>query len=156
VPSVSEGVAAASTPSPAAAKAEQKDAEEDGHAHTAPHGGSLIEFGEEFAHLELVLDRDTGRLTAYALDGEAERPVRLSQLAIALTVTLPDVLRPIPVELQPVENALTGEKAGDTSQFSTTVEELKGRSSFNGQVDNLAIRGRSFARVTFKFPATGH
>jgi hypothetical protein len=42
------------------------------HEHTAPHGGSLVEFGEEFAHIELVLDSATGVLTAYVLDGEAE------------------------------------------------------------------------------------
>ena len=57
------------------------------HEHHAPHGGSLQVFGKEFAHLELVLDAATGRLTAYALDGEAEGPVRLKQRLIRLRVT---------------------------------------------------------------------
>jgi hypothetical protein len=149
---------AASTPSsqtPAAA-AGQKDDNEGGHAHSAPHGGSLIEFGDEFAHLELVLDAGSGRLTAYALDGEAERPVRLAQPAIGLVLTVPDVLSPIDVTLTPVENALTGEKAGDTSQFAADVPTLKGRKMFRGSVTTLTIRGQSFARVGFEFPATQH
>ncbi len=31
-----------------------------GHEHAAPHGGTLIVLGDEFAHLELVLDPGTG------------------------------------------------------------------------------------------------
>jgi hypothetical protein len=135
---------------------DKKGDEEGGHEHAAPHGGSLVEFGDEFAHLELVLDSNTGRLTAYALDGEAEKPLRLAQPSIAVVVTLPDVLPPIEVTLTAVENALTGEKAGDTSQFTASVPELKGRKMFKGSVTALTIRGRSFARVRFDFPATGH
>ena len=47
------------------------------HEHTAPHGGTLVALGEEFGHLELLLNKETGELTAYVLDGEAEKPVRL-------------------------------------------------------------------------------
>ena len=46
------------------------------HEHTAPHGGTLVVFGNEFAHIELVLDQTTGKLTAYVLDGEAEKSVQ--------------------------------------------------------------------------------
>lgn len=121
-----------------------------GHDHEAPHGGSLIEFGDEFAHLELLLNADTGRLTVYVLDGEAETPVRLAQPAIVLMVTVPDVLSPISVTLEPVENALTGEKAGDTSQFVATVPELEGRREFRGTVSSLTIRGRAFFESSFR------
>lgn len=126
------------------------------HEHEAPHGGNLVEFGEEFAHLELVLDGSTGRLTTYALDGEAEQPARLAQPSIALDITIANAPSPIAVTLQPVENALTGEKAGDTSQFSATVSHLKGRSAFSGVVTALTIRGRTFSRVPFTYPAEDH
>ena len=59
------------------------------HEHHPPHKGTLVEFGEEFAHLELVLDPATGKLTAYALDGEAEKAVRLKQTEIVVE-TAPD------------------------------------------------------------------
>lgn len=112
-----------------------------------------MELGEEFAQLELVLDSATGGLTAYALDGEAERPVRLTQPAMALTITIPEVLAPISVDLQPVENPLTGEKAGDTSQFQAVVPELKGRRLFRGTVAIVTLRGQTFERVPFNVPA---
>ena len=54
---------------------------EGGHEHVAPHGGALVELGEELAHLELVHDPTTGTLTAYVLDGEAEQAVRVSASA---------------------------------------------------------------------------
>lgn len=115
-----------------------------------------MEFGDEFAHLELVLDTKTGTLTAYTLDGEAEKAVRVTQSTIALAVTLPDILAPIPVDLQPVENALTGEKTGDTSQFRAVVPQLVGRSAFKGTVTALTVRGQAFTRTHFNFPGSGH
>jgi hypothetical protein len=57
-----------------------------GHEHHAPHDGTLVELGEEFAHLELVLNAQTGTLTVYVLDGEAEQSVRIAQPEIELTV----------------------------------------------------------------------
>lgn len=148
----------ADTPTTAGAThpAAPKDEDDGGHAHQAPHGGSLIELGEEFAHLELVLDTATGRLTAYVLDGEAEQAVRLAQSSIAMSLTVPEVLKPIDVTFAPVENALTGEKAGDTSQFVATVPALQGRKTFRGTVTAVTIRGQSFSAVRFEFPADAH
>src|SRR5881628_3178191 len=82
------------------------------HEHHAPHGGALQVLGEEAAHVELSLDTKTGKLTAWVLDGEAERPVRIAQPSLHLTLT--DIGT---VDLAAVANPLTGETAGDTSQF---------------------------------------
>ena len=49
----------------------QDDHSGHGHHHVAPHGGTLVVFGNEFAHLELVLDLSVGKLDAYFLDGMA-------------------------------------------------------------------------------------
>lgn len=119
-----------------------------GHEHSAPHGGALIELGEEFAHLEFVLDAATGQLTAYALDGEAEKPVRLKQAEIELTLTQPVLT----VKLAGVANALTGETASDTSEFSATVAQLKGASGFKGTLNAVTIKGRAFKGVAFSYP----
>jgi hypothetical protein len=148
---------APSAPAPAsktAAPAGAATAPSGGHEHAAPHGGTLVELGEEFAHLELVLDSATGQLSAYALDGEAEKPVRLSAPSLALVVTPADQTGPVAIELAPVENALTGERAGDTSLFRASVPTLMGRTAFTGRVETIAIRGRSFANVAFAFPST--
>src|SRR5580692_2910328 len=54
------------------------------HEHKAPHGGSLVELGEEFGHVELVSDPGSGKITAYILDGEAEESVKIQQPELEL------------------------------------------------------------------------
>jgi hypothetical protein len=120
------------------------------HEHRAPHGGALIELGEEFAHLELVLDANSGTLTAYVLDGEAEQPVRIRQEIVSLEVRVSN--HPVPLALAPVANVLTGEQAGDASQFARQHERLKGLKVFTGVVKSVTVRGQVFQGVAFTFP----
>lgn len=127
------------------------------HEHHAPHKGTLVAFGEEFAHLELVLDQATGKLSAYALDGEAEKPVRLTQKEIVIDVTLPAKGKAKPattetITLQPVASPLTGESAGDTSEFGAQSDKLKGQKKWTGAVKAITIRGTEFKDTAFKFP----
>jgi hypothetical protein len=139
-------VTAASKPAPSpSAEAAKKDG---GHEHSAPHGGALIELGEEFAHVEIVLDAATGRLTAYALDGEAEKSVRVKQSEIEIAVKNPSVT----IRLGGVANALTGETADDTSEFSGQSDRLKGATDFNGVIQTISIKGKQFNDVAFNFP----
>ncbi len=111
---------------------EKKDDKE--HKHAAPHDGTLVAFGDEFAHLELVLDEKTGKLSAYALDGEAENSVRLKQTEIEIGIKKPSVFS---VELNAVENSLTGEKVGDTSEFAAASEQLKNLKAFDAIITNI-------------------
>jgi Flp pilus assembly protein TadD len=134
----------ASAPSPSA-EAAKKEAE---HEHSAPHGGALIELGEEFAHVEIVLDAATGKLTAYALDGEAEKAVRIKQSEIEVAVENTAVT----IKLAGVANALTGETADDTSEFSGQSERLKGATDFDGIIKTISIKGKEFKDVAFNFP----
>jgi hypothetical protein len=123
----------------------------EGHEHTAPHGGALVELGEEFAHLEIVLAASTGTLTAYALDGEAEQAVRLSQPALDIVV-MREGAAPLVLALRPVANELTGERDGDTSQFAVTSPELRQLARFEGRIQTVNIRGQEFREVAFRFP----
>jgi hypothetical protein len=123
----------------------------EGHEHTAPHGGALVELGEEFAHLEIVLAASTGTLTAYALDGEAEQAVRLSQPALDIVVMRKGAA-PLVLALRPVANELTGERDRDTSQFTITSPELRHLSRFEGRIQTVNIRGQEFREVAFRFP----
>jgi hypothetical protein len=119
---------------------------EHAHEHKAPHNGTLVEFGEEFAHLELVLDHATGRLTAYALDGEAENAVRLKQKEIVM------VIDGTSVKFTAVENPLTGEKAGDSSEFQSPLGAMNGKDHFSGVLNDVEIKGQTFKSITFDFP----
>ncbi len=119
------------------------------HEHAAPHGGTLIAFGEEFAHLELVLDAASGQITAYALDGEAEKSVQLAQEVIEIEVEKP---RKFTFKLVAQENALTGEKPGATSEFRGQSDVLKNVKEFNAKINSITIRGREFKNTHFNFP----
>ena len=128
---------------------------EGGHEHVAPHGGALVELGEELAHLELVHDPTTGTLTAYVLDGEAEQAVRVSASALELQVTPPGGTAST-ASLPAKANALTGEAVGDSSQFVGVVAARKGVSTFTGAVRQLNVRGKSFTDVPFSVPSEEH
>ena len=128
------------------------------HEHHAPHKGTLVELGEEFAHLELVLDPATGKLTGYLLDGEAENPVRTNNQMITIRVTRVTgsaTTRPAPfsVDLKPVANALSGETVGNTSQFEGQSADLIGVTNFDGQVAAVTARAKDFKDVDFNYPA---
>ena len=122
------------------------------HEHTAPHGGTLVVFGDEFAHIEFVLDQATGKLTGYVLDGEAEKPVRLSQKAIELKIHREDIESDFSLQLSGVANVLTGETEGDTSQFAAQSDGLQGASEFHAEIVSIAIKGQMFTDIDFEFP----
>lgn len=116
------------------------------HEHVAPHGGTLVVLGEEFAHLEFVLDPKAGRLDLYLLGGEAETPVRSEATEISLKLDGKDL------SLKAVANELTGEKVGDTSQFQVESPLLKGVESCQMTLPGISVLGRQFEELSFPFP----
>jgi len=128
---------------------EESKPKKQGHEHTAPHGGTLIVFGKEFAHLEIVIDGSSGQITAYALDGEAENAVKIAQESIVIEVEKPSKFS---ISLDAVENSLTGEKRGATSEFRGQSEQMKALREFDGVVKAVTIRGQKFNNVKFNFP----
>jgi hypothetical protein len=120
------------------------------HEHQPPHAGTLVEFGEECAHLELILDAETGQLTGYVLDGEAEKPLRLEQMEIVIRVKGKPAEFNVP--LKAVGNPLTAEKPGDTSQFEGQSDLLRGLKAFDAVVLKISVKGKEFSDVSFNFP----
>ena len=122
------------------------------HEHTAPHGGTLVVLGEEFAHVEFVLDETTGKLTAYVLDGEAEKPIRLTENTIGLKINRLNPEPTMALQLQAVPNVLTGETEGDTSQFEGQSDALVGATEFQAEIASIAVKGQTFTDIGFEFP----
>ena len=128
------------------------------HVHEPPHGGALQVLGDEAAHVELVLERGAGRLTAYLLDGEAERAVRIAAPVLELRVDRIDgadaspAVRPFVLSLAAVANVLTGETVGDTSQFEVTDARLAGVKRLAGEIPAITVRGMRFERVRLLVP----
>lgn len=119
------------------------------HEHKAPRGGTLVVFGNEFAHLELVLDAAAGKITVYVLDGEAEKSIQIAQEEIEIEIEKP---KKFSLKLLAVENALTGEKKGATSEFTVQSDELKGLKEFEAIVKSIKVKGREFTAEKFNFP----
>lgn len=122
------------------------------HEHTAPHGGTLVVLGDEFAHIEFVLDQTEGKLTGYVLDGEAEKSVRLSQKTVELKIHREDSQSDFTLQLLGITNVLTGETEGDTSQFEVQSDALQGVSEFQAEITSVDIKGQVFTHIDFDFP----
>ena len=118
--------------------------------HSAPRGGALVVLAEETAHVEVLLDADTGHLAVYVLGPHAEAPVRVTQESLSLTLLVDGVERR--VTLPAVASELTGETVGDTSEFSAEVEALKGVQAFTGTIDEVSARGSTYSDVAITYP----
>lgn len=120
----------------------------------APRGGTLLSLGGGFAHVEMVLDPETGKLTAYALDDDAEDSVQLAQkeMDFQITLTQNGKKKTFTMKLAAVPNVLTGETVGDTSQFEGQSDDLKGVKEFDAVLSYIHTRGADFKDVPFNFP----
>ncbi|MDZ4859439.1 MAG: hypothetical protein SGI88_10710 [Candidatus Hydrogenedentes bacterium] len=127
------------------------DTESPAHAHTAPHGGTLVMLGDHVANVELVLNPTIGALTAFILDGEAENAVPLSAPGLPVVITL-EGQEPQTLTLAPAENVLTGETKESTSQFTAQFDALKGATAFKGSIPELTIYGVTMKNIAFEFP----
>lgn len=128
------------------------------HADKGPHQGALVAIGQDDAHLEFVLDADSGTLKAYVLDGEAEKPVAIKQTNLQLAVTfkkagegedkndLPDDV--VLVMLSAVSPA----DDGTATEFEGQSDELKGAEKFAANLTSVTIGDKPFKNVAFKYP----
>lgn len=126
------------------------------HEHKPPHHGALQVLGEEAAHVEMVLEAETGQLVAYVLDGEAENAVRIAAPSLTVRITTidppPPGWKPSTVDLAAVANVLTGEIVGDTSQFEGTVSALQHARRFQGTIPAIVVKGARFRDVAVYYP----
>ena len=57
------------------------------HGSLGPHGGHLLELGEEDYHAEWRFNDDSGKVTIYLLDAEAKKAVTTTAKEISVKVT---------------------------------------------------------------------
>lgn len=125
-----------------------------GHHHAAPHGGSLAALGDHFAHVELLFDEATGKLTLHLLDGEAEKALRSAQPSLEATAERADG-EEFRVTLHAAADPLTGEKPGDSARFAGICAELKGAKTFHLTVAAIAVKGSEWKDVRVAYPGDG-
>lgn len=128
------------------------------HAEKGPHGGALVAIGEDDAHLEIVLDGETGKLTAYALDGEAEKPISIKQAKLQLALTLEpagggaDKKDDLPDSTLLLMLDAVSPADGLATEFSGQKDELKGVERFDAALTSITIGEKQFRGVNFKYP----
>ncbi len=96
---------------------------EHGHAHShehGPHGGELIELGEEEYHAEVVFDEESHKVTLYLLGADAKSAVAIE--AKEFTLELPTQDKPQTYTLAAA--AQDADVEGKSSRFEITSEEL--------------------------------
>ena len=99
--------------------------------------------------MELAFDPETGALTAWLLDGEAEQAVRSAQGELRLALSCGGEERAL--VLHPVASALTGETAGDTSEFRLEQAGLDD-CPLSGRLARVEVLGSVFQDVPFEPP----
>jgi hypothetical protein len=120
------------------------------HHHEPPHGGTVIEFGDEEAFFEFVHDAGAGRLQCYVLAPHMDGFIRLAATSFELTATVDG--RAEVLVFKAVANAATGETVGDTAQFEAQADWLKTAKRFDAVLKDVSIRGRNHQAVPFRFP----
>ena len=120
------------------------------HGHKSPHGGVLVDVGNEFCHLEFVQEPESNRLQLHVMRFHPkEMPVKFVMEQIEVSAKVGDEEKA--VIFKPVE--LDGVTATDqpTSLYMAEVDWLKNAANFNGTVRELKIEGKIFSEIAFQF-----
>ena len=94
----------------------------DGHAHPSagPHGGSLVELGNEEYHAELVHGDAAGTVTVYVLDSAAKASVAIDAPEMSINLTHDGRGE----QFKLAASAAPGDSQGNASRFVSTDAEL--------------------------------
>jgi hypothetical protein len=115
--------------------AEKKPAPTAAHEeHKAPHGGEILELGEEDAHLEMVHDGAAGTLTVYVLDKDVKTPIAIA--APTVTVRTKDGNKEVPA------TAVNAGADGNADTWKMTHDALKS-DPLDGRI-RVTIRGKPY------------
>ena len=163
-PSKATNSAAATTSSSGGAGHKEHAGHDHDHDHDhdkheaagAPHKGELVEVGEEVAHLELVLDAETGKLTAYVLDAAGKKDVTVAMTELKLQFAA-GKKGSLPADgFQDLVLKAVDAKDGKASQFSGTSDKLKGVKEFTGVFASLKVGEKPVDNIPVKFPSGHH
>ena len=118
-----------------AASTRAPEAGHDEHATEGPHGGSLIELGNEEYHAEVVHDEQAKTVTVYILDSAAKASVPIE--ATEVTINLKHEGRGEQFKL--AASADQGDGQGKSSRFISSDAELVGDLDREGAEAELAL-----------------
>lgn len=165
VPAGCDGAAGTGPAMPAGTGTQAGSGHDDDHHHHAhgekgPHGGALVALGGHSAHLEIVLDAASGKVTAYVLDGDAANPMTIQMEKLEFTFTKEHAHegdeKKKPADALPEAAMLTllavDAAEGATSQFAGESADLKGADEFDAVLLAITVNGKEFKDVNFEYP----
>ena len=113
------------------------------HAEKGPHGGPLIELGDEEYHAELLLAEKEGVVTIHVLDSKAKSAVAIE--AKEILINLKHGKKPVQFRLK--ASASEGDPEGKSSKFvlknPELIEDLHHKET-SAQL-RLSIEGKSYS-----------
>lgn len=130
------------------------------HGEKGPHGGALVAIGGHSTHVEVTLDEDTGKLTAYVLDANAQEevPIKMDKLEIGFARHAHDEAgKEKPAGGAPdfesiTLSAVSPNADGMASRFEGTSEKLKGADDFQATLKAITIGGKNYEQIAFEYP----
>lgn len=131
----SDRQALSGTAETAAPPATIESGHEHAHASEGPHGGGLIELGNEEYHAELVHDDAAGTVTVYILDSAAKSAVPID--ATEVTINLKHDGRGEQFKI--ASRAERGDPAGMSSRFVSSEAELAEDLDHEGAEPQLVV-----------------
>jgi hypothetical protein len=63
---------------------EHAESAEKEHEHVAPHGGELLELGDEQGHVELKHDDEAGKITMYIYGSSTDKPISVEKPSVTV------------------------------------------------------------------------
>jgi hypothetical protein len=115
------------------------------HPTKGPHGGALIELGNEEYHVEMVHDDAAGVVTFHVLDGTAKKAVPIAATEVVVNLKHDGK----PEQFKVPAKADAGDPAGQSSRFVSTDKELAEDLDHEGAdaelvltIDNKPFRGK--------------
>ncbi len=115
------------------------------HAHIAPNGGVLVELGEEFAHLELVVDPVNNKVICYVFDGALKFGLKANQATIEAEIKDSEVNKTI--LFKAVANVLASNTENESSQYEADLK-MESKSKISLIIKKITVNNRSFENIT--------
>lgn len=114
------------------------------HEH-GPHGGHLVEFGEEEYHAEVTFDAKVGQITIYLLDSNAKNASPTDAKEITLNLAIDGK----PTALKAIAVPQSGDPHGQSSRFAISGNadvkaHIKDEEDLKGEV-SATIGGKTYS-----------
>jgi hypothetical protein len=114
------------------------------HGEEGPHGGHLVELGEEEYHAEVVLDPKSAKITLYILDSTAKKPVPIDASEVKVELTMGGQPKPLVAKAAPD----SGDPAKKSSRFEIADNpdvkaNIKDEEDLKGSV-TVSIGGKTY------------